>query len=260
MDDADKNDPESRLALVLLRSSRLWDQAELARAARIAPSQLSVYERGERATPREVLEKAAEAAGFPVYLLDPMLSALRSFRAAARGRFRLDRVLAAVLAAEMIALAQEAVDLILAPLAQPSGPEPVDAAELWAHLEGCTAAERRMLVEDLEEYWSGELCTRVAAESLRKAPDDPREALDLAELALFIAERLPEEEAGRPRLQGYAWAHIGHARRAQGDEAGARDAFDRARRLWEGAAGDPGSMEEVRRLGSGLKELGRSTA
>jgi transcriptional regulator with XRE-family HTH domain len=250
MDDADKNDPESRLALVLLRASRLWNQAELARAARIAPSQLSVYERGERATPRDVLERAAEAAGFPVYLLDPLLWTLRSFRAAARGKFRLDRVLAAALTAEMIALAQEAVDLILAPLAQPSGLETVDAAELWALLEGCTAAERRMLVEDLEEYWNGELCERVAAESLRKAPDDPREALELAELALFIAERLPEEETGRRRLQGYSWAHVGHARRAQGDEAGAREAFDRARRLWEGAPqGETGLAEEARKLG-----------
>jgi transcriptional regulator with XRE-family HTH domain len=119
MDDAGKNDPESRLALVLLRSSRLWDQAELARAARIAPSQLSVYERGERATPREVLERAAEAAGFPVYLLDTLLQTLRSFRTVARARSRPDRVLAAAFAAEMIALAQEAVDLVLAPRDDP---------------------------------------------------------------------------------------------------------------------------------------------
>lgn len=204
MADPDKNDPESRLALALLRASRLWDQADLARAARIAPSQLSIYERGERATPREVLERAAEAAGFPVYLLDPMLSAIRSFRVAARGRFRPDRAAAATLAAEMIALSQEAVDQILAPLAPPLHPEPVGLEELWANLEGSTAAERRMLVEDLEEYWSAELCQRVAAESLRKAPDDPREALELAELAVLIADRLPEEDPERPRLQAQA--------------------------------------------------------
>jgi len=237
MDDADRNDPESRLALVLLRASRLWDQAELARAARIAPSQLSVYERGERATPREVLEKAAEAAGFPVYLLDPLLSALRSFRAAARGRFRPDRAFAAALAAEMIALSQEAVDQILDPLAPPSRPEPVDVAELWANLEGSTAAERRMLVEDLEEYWRGELCLKVATESLRKAPDDPA-ALELAELALLIADRLPEQDPERRHLQGYIWAHVGRARRGQGDEEGAREAFERSTELLETGLGD----------------------
>jgi len=189
LDDAGRNDPESRLALVLLRSSRLWDQADLARAADIAPSQLSVYERGQRATPRKVLERAAEAAGFPVYLLDPLLSALRSFRAAARGKLRSDRAFAAALAAEMIALSQQAVDHVLAQAG--AKPEPMDAEELWAHLEGCTAAERRMLVEDLEEYWNGDLCLRVATESLGKAADDP-EALELAELAVLIADLLPD--------------------------------------------------------------------
>ncbi|HEY4595199.1 MAG TPA: helix-turn-helix transcriptional regulator [Thermoanaerobaculia bacterium] len=201
MDDADKNDPESRLALVLLRESRLWYQADLARAADISPSQLSVYERGRRATPREVLERAAEAVRFPVYLLDPLLSAIHSFRAAARGRLRPDRAFAAALAAEMIAFSQEAVDHVLVPLAGPCKPEPVDVEELWAHLEGCTAAERRMLVEDLEEYWNGKLCARVATESLRKVADDP-EALELAELALLIADHLPEEDAERRSLQG----------------------------------------------------------
>jgi transcriptional regulator with XRE-family HTH domain len=237
MADPDKNDPESRLALVLLRSSKLWDQAELAQAARIAPSQISVYERGERATPRDVLERAAEAVGFPVHLLDPLLSALRSFRAAARGRRRPDRVFATALAAEMIALSQEVVDLVLSPLDRPPRPEMVDVAELWANLEGSTAAERRMLVEDLEEYWNGELCARVAAESLRRAPDDSRAALEWAELTVLIADLLPEED-GRPRLQGYAWAHVAHARRAQGDETGAQEALERARRLWETAPSD----------------------
>lgn len=230
MDDADKNDPDSRLALVLLRASRLWDQAELARAAGISPSQLSVYERGQRATPRKVLERAAEAAGFPVYLLDPMLSAIRSFRAAAKGRVRPDRAFATALAAEMIALSQEAVDHVLAPQARPSTPEPLDAEELWAHLEGCTAAERRMLVEDLEEYWNGKLSARVATESLRRAADDP-EALEIAELALLIADHLPEQDPERKSFQGYAWIHIGRARRGGGDEPGAQEAFARSSEL-----------------------------
>lgn len=253
MDKVDKNDPESRLALVLLRASRLWDQGELARAARIAPSQISLYERGERPTPRDVLERAAEAAGYPVYLLDPMLSALRSFRVAGRERARPDRVFGAALAAEMIALSQEAVDLALAPLAQPPRPEPVDVAELWANLEDCTAAERRMLVEDLEEYWSGDLCARVAAESLRKAADDPREALDLAELAVLIADLLPKEEADRLRLQSHAWAHLSCIRQSQGDETGAQEAFERARRSWEAVPPGEAGLAQAANLQADLE-------
>ena len=202
MEGADKNAPESRLALLLFRHALFWDQGDLARAARIAPSQLSVYEQGDRATPREILEKAAVAVGFPVFLLDPLLWVLRSFLAVMRGKSRSARVFANGLFAELLALIRMATDAVLAPLDRPAQERP-DAATLWSHLEKCTAPERRMLVEELEEYWSSELAMMVAAESLRKAPNHPKEALEWAELALLVAERVP----GDLPLQSHIWAH-----------------------------------------------------
>ena len=240
MDDADRNDPESRLALFLLRHNRLWDQKQLAQAARISPSQLSVYERGERPVPRDVLEKVATAAGFPVYLLDPLLTGLRSFRAAARGGSRPARIVGELLALELMRLAQKVVEEVLDSAAGAGHPDlAVDTESLWARLEDCTAPERRVLVEELEEYWSGELCGRVIGESALKA-DDPQEALNLAELALLIAERVPGERALTLRLQGYAWAHLAQARRTAGDLSGAGDALARARDLWgAGVSSEP---------------------
>ena len=70
--------------------------------------------------------------------------------------------------------------------------------ELWAHLEGCSAPERRLLVQDLEEYWSCELAERVEAESVKLAPTQPQDSLELAELARLIAERAPDETRWRP--------------------------------------------------------------
>src|SRR6185295_6305703 len=247
MKDADKNDPESRLALVLFRYSLLMEQREFARSARIAPSQLSVYERGERPAPRPVLEKAAAAAGFPVELLDSLLWGIRSFRAAARGRSRAARVFAGGTAAELIALVQLASDAILGPFASippaTAAPPVREAEALWAGLEPCSAGERRMLVEDLEEYREWSLCVRVAAESREKAANQPREALELAELALLIAELTPGEEAWRWRLQGYAWAHVANGRRVCQDLPVAKEAMARALKLWEaGAAADPGLL------------------
>ena len=204
MENADKNDPDARLALVLFRNSLLLDQARFAAAARIAPSQLSVYERGERAAPREVLEKAAAAAGFPVHLLDALLWGLRSYRAAARGRSRANRALADGVAVELIALVRSAIDIALEPLAAAPGagtvpPDAGDraaAAALWASMAECTPAERRMLVEELDEYQSWALCEQVAAESARKTPDHPGEALELVALARLIAERMPGKPSG----------------------------------------------------------------
>jgi hypothetical protein len=53
-----KIDEPARLALVLLCAYMKWEQADLAREARIAPSQASVYLRGKRAVPPEVLARA----------------------------------------------------------------------------------------------------------------------------------------------------------------------------------------------------------
>jgi transcriptional regulator with XRE-family HTH domain len=241
MADADRNDPESRLALFLLRHNQYWDQKQLAQAARISPSQLSVYERGERPMPRDVLEKVAVAAGFPVYLLDPLLTGLRSFRAAARGGSRPARVVGELLALEMMRLAQKVVEEVLDSVAGTGYPAmALDAESLWARLEDCTASERRVLVEELEEYWSADLCGWVIGESTRKAADDPQEALNLAELALLIAERVPGERTSTLGLQGYAWAHLAKARRTAGDSTGADEALARARDLGcSGASSDP---------------------
>src|SRR5436305_8261433 len=119
MDEWDR-DPASNLAMVLLRYLHHWDQGDLARASRTAPSQVSAYDRGERDVPRGVLERMAEAADFPAHLLDPLLWLLRSFLVAAQGRSRADRVLADGVAGELIALARLAEDVILAPLRRPA--------------------------------------------------------------------------------------------------------------------------------------------
>lgn len=138
--DPDANDPESRLALVLLRNFRLLEQREIARRLRMEPSQLSDYERGERAVPRDILEKVAAAVDFPLDLLDPMLRGIRSLWAAAKGRSRPSHVLADSLSTELHELMRQAAGVVLEPLfAAPARTEPMSVDELWAHLEGCSA-------------------------------------------------------------------------------------------------------------------------
>lgn len=198
-----KHDP-ARLALVLLRYLRSWDQGGLARAAGIAPSQISVYDRGERAVPRDVLERVAAAAGFPVPLLDPLLRSLRSFQAAARGRFRASRVLAEETAVELMALVSLAADVILdAPSPGPATPEASreEAAALWERLRKRTPEERRLLVEEAREYQTWEMCERLWEESRALAAGRPGEAKELAELARRAAELAPGEPAAFLKTQ-----------------------------------------------------------
>jgi len=243
----DANDPESRQALVLFKDLGGWEtHDQLAKATGIRRSQLSLYFEGKRAIPREALEKVAAAAGFPVHLIDPLLRHLRSFRAAARGWSRASRILAGGIVAELTVLILMAADLVLEPLCEapvlalPVSEDRAAAAELWNHLKERTAAERRMLVEELDEYRSWALSERVARESITAAPNQPRIALELAELALLIAELSPAEALWSWRLQGYAWAHVSNGRRVCSDVPGAEEAFLCAKSLWEaGAAADP---------------------
>jgi tetratricopeptide (TPR) repeat protein len=248
--DPKANDPEARLALVLFNELGGWrSHTKLAKALGMSRSQLSLYFEGKQAIPREILEKIAAAAGFPVYLLDLLLRDLRSFLAAARGRSRAGSVFAGGQAAELIVLVQMATDLILAPLreapavARPVSEDRAAAAELWERLKECPAAERRMLVEELDEYRSWALCELVARESIKAAPNHPWAALELAELALLIAELTPAEPLWSWRLQGLAGAHVSNSRRVCSDLPGAEEAITRAKSLWEaGAAADPGLL------------------
>jgi tetratricopeptide (TPR) repeat protein len=87
----------------------------------------------------------------------------------------------------------------------------------------------------------------LCAESLQAAGDNADRALELAILALRVAELAPGEESRRQRLQGYAWAHVGNAWRVKGDLPGAEEAFRRSQSLWiTGPEVDPGPLDEVR--------------
>jgi transcriptional regulator with XRE-family HTH domain len=251
---AQTEDPDSRLAVVYLRSWRQWDQAGLARATGIAASQVSDFERGKKPVPRAALDRIARATGFPQHLLDPLLESLRSLRAAAEGRLSGDRAATDVKAAGLAALLRSATAVVsevwTTRCARPAGLSPTamreEAEKLWARLQPRTVEQRRLLVEDAGEYRSWALCERIAAVSIDTAANHPKKALELAQLAFRIAELVPGEEAWRWRLQGYAGAPIANAWRACNDLPAADEAMARARKLWDsGAAADPGLLNEA---------------
>lgn len=249
-----KVDQDARLLYVLLRYELGLDQAEFAAATRTAPSQVSLYDRGRRTVPDAALERAAVACGLPTSLLQPARRAIRSFRAARRSWSRTDRVLTESFFAELLELGGESIEVLVvaAPKSHSratSSPKPEEgglAADLWVRLEPRNPRQRLALVEELEDFWSWDLCELVAAKSIEKAPSSPLEALKLAELALRIAELCPNDEGLSRRAQGYAWFHVANARRVTNDLLGSDAALSTARRLWEaGAPGEPGKFQET---------------
>jgi hypothetical protein len=247
-----KGDPDKRLAFVLLRYFKYWDQGDLSREARISPNQISLYDQGYRTVPDDVMDRAAKAVGFPVFLLPYLLKAIRAFRLLAEGKWKTGRVLGGDLATGLLGLSQSMADVVAAPgppreseLRSPAAER--EAADLlWERLRRRPHGHREALVEEDEDYRTWALCERVAAASIETAGDDPKEAVRLAELAVRIATLCPGPEAWRWRLEGYASVHLANAERAAGDMPASREAMARGKKLWEaGAPADPGLLNEA---------------
>ncbi|HEX3554800.1 MAG TPA: hypothetical protein VIA62_16380 [Thermoanaerobaculia bacterium] len=113
-----------------------------------------------------------------------------------------------------------------------SRPQPVEEARreaevVWAALERFPIPDRRRLLElSLRPGRSIALAALACASSVRAAAHRVEDALELAELALFIAEQAPEDR--RSRARGYCWAYIGNARRVATDFAAADEDFARS--------------------------------
>lgn len=262
------NSEDVKMVVIFLRLLRGWSQAELAEAVGLSVSAIWRYENEDVTNPGQMLDEIATAVGLPLRMLDRLflwVGAARSAVASAAdpgNTIRLFDSAARELTAELSDVAYAATALVLAgspelemgPWAKPDEPpRPEDrqeAAMLWEYLGRHDTSTRRVLVEESKRFRDWALCELLCAESVQSAGESPDQALELAELALLIAELAPGEETWRQRLQGYAWAHLGNARRSHGDPSGAKEAFDHARLLWEaGAPGDPGLLEKARVLG-----------
>ena len=240
--------PNLSIVLSFLRLGQGWSQADLGEAAGVSPNLLNDYERGRKTLTRERLEYLVAFMGLPAETIDDTLACLESNRAASRppgesaDRFIRSRQGVQSLAVRFGKLATDFVRSGLTMLTVEG--EALHARQraefLWDRLKRRSLAERRMLVEDTAKYRGWALCEKVAAESVAAAPNHPRQALELAELALLIADRIPGEASWRSRLQGYAWAHASNARRVCNDLPGAEEALACAWKLWE--AGDPGDL------------------
>jgi tetratricopeptide (TPR) repeat protein len=120
-----------------------------------------------------------------------------------------------------------------------------EAATAWSRLLPCAPAERRALVEAFPEYRTWAVAVKACEASVDAAADDAGEALELAELACWIAERVEEEPAFLSRLQGHCLGRRGNAHRVRNDFDRAGEDFARAWEFWwAGADADPPLLAE----------------
>jgi tetratricopeptide (TPR) repeat protein len=121
--------------------------------------------------------------------------------------------------------------------------ERLRGAGQWSALERLLPEERLSAIVEHREYQHWGLFQALLDAARAYSFGDPREAVDIAQLALEIADLLdPAEVGGVPAatdLQARAWAILGNAQRLASNLLGAREAIDEAWRLNAEGAGDP---------------------
>jgi tetratricopeptide (TPR) repeat protein len=125
------------------------------------------------------------------------------------------------------------MDLLDTPESAHSAEDRTAARALWARIRALPRPHqyRELRKAPADHRWA--LCEALCLESQQLCAEDPVRAVAVAELALKVVDWMAAgEEAWRAKLRGFAWAHVGNARRAQGDLRVAERAFRSAEQYW----------------------------
>lgn len=255
-----KKPPSSQaLALLYLRSKRGWSQKDLAARIGLADyKQISRYETGEKPLSPRKLNEFAGSLGYPPEAVEALQFIDTWIEPEAMEEpfspVSLPPEVQRSIHRSGLTLTWSLLDAWQEEIPRAVRDEMVKMArrkaqELWARLKSATRQERREAVAALPELQDWALAELVCHESEKAAAHKVEMALELADLALFIARRVPGDTGWRSQLEGYCWAYIGNVRRVANDFAGADAAFARSSTLWQsGATSDPSILAEWRLL------------
>jgi tetratricopeptide (TPR) repeat protein len=112
-----------------------------------------------------------------------------------------------------------------------------EAPRLLEELLALEAEERLTRLHADGRFTSLGLCELIVSKSRETAPQQPADAVHLADLAVQVADRISDsdlfEESWVYQLRSLAWAALGNALRVQGDLLGAERSFDMADSWWK---------------------------
>jgi tetratricopeptide (TPR) repeat protein len=116
-----------------------------------------------------------------------------------------------------------------------------EAAALLSEILGTAGPERRALLESGVRFRSLQLCQLLEERSRDAWFSDPARAVQLADLAVAVAERLDDAHYGLPLAEdarASAWAHLGNAYRIASDHQRAEEALQTAEEHQRRSGGD----------------------
>jgi transcriptional regulator with XRE-family HTH domain len=228
---AKRGDPRVlRLVVRFLRDRADLSQAEFGKACRVDQSAISRYET-DTPVPEDVLRRMAAVARVEWWFVVALRCLYAAILASARRRGEVasaEPLNVEILEPALLAVTSYLMeDDVARTLPQPAMEARREAEEVWSALERFPIPDRRRLIAlALRPGRSVALAARACEASERAAAHSVEDALELAELALFIAEQAPDGR--RSRVLSYCWGYIGNAHRVATDFDAADEAFARA--------------------------------
>jgi transcriptional regulator with XRE-family HTH domain len=259
----EEEDARRRLGrqLAVLRAALNKTQSQLARDSKVKRASISQYEADQTTPDASTLERLLTSMGFQWSALDLagwFLARLFSECTLAEGES-----CRTPSAEELEAMAAGMTDMSarLSGMARtlrektggkseenrtPTAEDRTVAREFFVQVRGLSRQKQGEKLRKAPAEFRWALCELLCLESQRICADDPKQAASLAEFALELAELAPGEEEWRAKLRGLAWAHIGNALRARGEDLPAAEtSFTSAEESWAaGGAVHQGLLEE----------------
>ena len=203
--------PEAIVVRLLLALGDLT-QARLAETSGVDQSLISLFQRGKLVPSTETLERLAQAAGWPLPLVEQMATAALRFHDQPRPIEAPPLDSPAAKIGRQVEILAEAtlLDLRLllpahrtAPAPRTPSAEDAIAHDLWTRLEPLDPRQRRVLVDFSTAFRQRSLVLRLEKESERLAGENPDAAAELGQLALYVASLCDSDRArstaGLPR-------------------------------------------------------------
>lgn len=139
--------------------------------------------------------------------------------------------------------------------------EKLRAVGQWAEIEGLSSPERLWRVRNDPRLQNWGLFERLLEKFRELSWRDPAQGVDVAHLALAVAERLDPERYGTTKVfdfQAAAWATVANSKRIASDFEGAEESFQEARQRLRSGTGDVLQEASLISLEASLfKDLGK---
>jgi tetratricopeptide (TPR) repeat protein len=250
--------PPLALALLILLRRAGWSQEEIAAKLKVKPETVSGWIRNGRGLDRARLEEIAVVLGFKESEIDRTLDYLAGKQPAEveeiPGYTGLTPDERQIVQEARARVQQQAVAELDAALPQHIQSSRVrraraKAEEVWNELRPRSAEERRVYLDENPEVCTPALVRRLCDESKRGAARSAVLAMALAEMALYVAERVPGEVS--LRCQAYAQGLIANANRVGGQPPVADLAYAKALAIWEKSPVSDPNLDEAHFLDLG---------